>query len=72
MRLIGLFLPPASSSNVKSRQQHTILMETARESLEIRGINYRGMTKNRIIEMALRAPVQAASFLTSKRPADIL
>jgi hypothetical protein len=32
------------------------LMEMARESLEIRGINHRGMNKNRIAELALQAP----------------
>src|SRR5271165_3670663 len=32
------------------------LMEMARESLEIRGINHRGMNKNRIAELSLQAP----------------
>jgi len=38
------------------------LMEMARESLEIRGINHRGMTKNRIAELALQAPSRGAEF----------
>jgi hypothetical protein len=37
-------------------------MEMARESLEIRGINHRGMTKNRIAELALQAPSRGAEF----------
>jgi len=38
------------------------LMEMARESLEIRGINHRGMNKNRIAELALQAPSRGAEF----------
>ena len=37
-------------------------MEMARESLAIRGINHRGMTKNRIAELALQAPSRGAEF----------
>ena len=37
-------------------------MEMARESLEIRGINHRGMNKNRIAELALQAPSRGAEF----------
>ena len=38
------------------------LMEMARESLEIRGINHRGMNKNRIAELALQAPSRGAEY----------